>query len=87
MTKKELIKSLQYYSDDTDIMIAIPGPKKDSFYSSPQDEMNNFKNWLGESGIKYFRHLKGLKGTVVPVLKLNASKKVFQFIQYILEKE
>lgn len=35
MTKKELIKSLQYYSDDTDIMIVIPGPKKDSFYSSP----------------------------------------------------
>lgn len=34
MTKKELIKSLQYYSDDTDIMIAIPGPKKDSFYSN-----------------------------------------------------
>ena len=51
MTKKELIKSLQYYSDDTDIMIAIPGPKKDSFYSSP------------------------------------ILKKVFQFIQYILEKE
>ena len=35
LAEKELIKSLQYYSDDTDIMIAIPGPKKDSFYSSP----------------------------------------------------
>lgn len=44
-------------------------------YKLSQDEMNNFKNWLGESGIKYFRHLEGLKGTVIPVLKLNASKK------------
>lgn len=43
-------------------------------YKLSQDEMNNFKNWLGESGIRYFRHLKGLKGTVVPVLKLNKEK-------------
>lgn len=35
MTKKELIKSLQHYSDDTDIMISVPGPIKDSFYTSP----------------------------------------------------
>lgn len=43
-------------------------------YKLSQDEMNNFKNWLGESGIRYFRHLEGLKGTVVPVLKLNKEK-------------
>ena len=32
------------------------------------EEMAAFKKWLGEEGIRYFRHLKGLKGTVVPVL-------------------
>lgn len=37
-------------------------------------EMAAFKEWLGEDGIRYFRHLKGLKGTVVPVLKLNKEK-------------
>ena len=39
-----------------------------------EEEMNNFKNWLGDKGIRYFRHLLGLKGTVVPVLKLNKEK-------------
>ena len=39
------------------------------------EEMAAFKKWLGEDGIRYFRHLKGLKGTVVPVLKLNYKKK------------
>ena len=39
-----------------------------------ENEMSNFKKWLGEEGIRYFRHLKGLKGTVVPVLKLNKEK-------------
>ena len=38
------------------------------------EEMAAFKEWLGEDGIRYFRHLKGLKGTVVPVLKLNKEK-------------
>ena len=33
-----------------------------------EEEMIAFKKWLGEDGIRYFRHLKGLKGTVVPVL-------------------
>ena len=32
-----------------------------------EEEMTAFKKWLGEDGIRYFRHLKGLKGTVVPV--------------------
>ena len=39
-----------------------------------EEEMAAFKEWLGEDGIRYFRHLKGLKGTVVPVLKLNKEK-------------
>ena len=38
------------------------------------EEMAAFKKWLGEEGIRYFKHLKGLKGTVVPVLKLNKEK-------------
>ena len=37
--------------------------------------MAAFKKWMGDDGIRYFRHLKGLKGTVVPVLKLNYKKK------------
>ena len=36
-----------------------------------EEEMSNFKNWLGDKGIRYFRHLQGLKGTVVPVLHTN----------------
>ena len=39
-----------------------------------EEEMAAFKKWLGEEGIRYFRHLLGLKGTVVPVLKLNKEK-------------
>ena len=39
-----------------------------------EEEMAAFKEWLGEDGIRYFKHLKGLKGTVVPVLKLNKEK-------------
>ena len=33
-----------------------------------EEEMDAFKKWLGEDGIRFFRHLKGLKGTVIPVL-------------------
>ena len=36
-----------------------------------EEEMAAFKKWLGEEGIRYFRHLKGLKGTVIPVLHTN----------------
>lgn len=39
-----------------------------------EEEMNSFKSWLKEEGIRYFRHLKGLKGSVVPVLKVNPNK-------------
>jgi hypothetical protein len=42
------------------------------------EEMAAFKKWLGEEGIRYFKHLKGLKGIVVPILKLNYEKKGMQ---------
>lgn len=35
---------------------------------------NKLKEWLKDEGIKYFRHLLGLKGSVCPVLKLNPKK-------------
>lgn len=38
-------------------------------------EKEEFKKFLGEEGIRFFRHLKGLKGTVIPILKLNMAKK------------
>lgn len=31
--------------------------------------------WLGEENVIYFKHLKGLTGTVSPVLKLNVKRK------------
>ena len=40
-----------------------------------EEEVDNFRAWLGEEGIRYFRHLKGLTGTVIPVLRLNYRKK------------
>lgn len=33
------------------------------------------KAWLGEENIRYFKHLKGLKGSVFPVLRLNVERK------------
>lgn len=33
------------------------------------------KLWLGEENIRWFKHLKGLTGTVFPVLKLNEKRK------------
>ena len=38
-------------------------------------EKEELKKFLGEEGIRFFRHLKGLKDTVIPVLKLNMAKK------------
>ena len=32
--------------------------------------------WLGEENLRYFKHLKGLTGTVSPVLKLNRERKM-----------
>lgn len=37
--------------------------------------VKTLKTWLGEENIKYFKHLKGLKGTVFPILKLNMDRK------------
>lgn len=31
--------------------------------------------WIGEENVRYFKHLKGLTGTVSPVLKLNMKRK------------
>ena len=33
------------------------------------------KKYLGEENIRYFRHLKGLTGSVFPVLRLNSKRK------------
>ena len=38
-------------------------------------ETDRMREWMGQEGIRWFRHLKGLKGTVIPVLKLNYARK------------
>jgi hypothetical protein len=35
--------------------------------------------WLGEEGIRYFAHIKGLKSTVNCILKLNYARKRMPF--------
>lgn len=37
--------------------------------------VKTLKTWLGEENVRYFKHLKGLKGAVFPVLKLNMDRK------------
>ena len=37
--------------------------------------ISGLKEWLGEEGIRYFKHLKGLKGDAFPVLRLNVKTK------------
>jgi len=37
--------------------------------------VKTLKTWLGEENVRYFKHLKRLKGTVFPVLKLNMNRK------------
>lgn len=37
--------------------------------------VNALRKYLGEENLRYFRHLKGLKGEVFPVLRLNFIKK------------
>lgn len=39
------------------------------------EHVKALKKFLGEENLSYFRHLKGLKGSVFPVLKLNSAKK------------
>lgn len=40
-----------------------------------QRHVDSVRKYLGEENLRYFRHLKGLKGEVFPVLKLNYRKK------------
>lgn len=40
-----------------------------------QRHVDSVRKYLGEENLRYFRHLKGLKGEVFPVLKLNYHKK------------
>ena len=40
-----------------------------------QRHVESVRKYLGEENLRYFRHLKGLKGEVFPVLKLNYHKK------------
>ena len=41
-----------------------------------QRHIDAIKQYLGEENIRYFRHLKGLKGEVFPTLRLNQKKKL-----------
>lgn len=40
-----------------------------------QRHVDAVREYLGEENLRFFRHLKGLKGEVFPVLKLNYRKK------------
>ena len=40
-----------------------------------QRHIDSVRKYLGEENLRYFRHLKGLKGNVFPILKLNYRKK------------
>lgn len=37
--------------------------------------VKTLKTWLGEENVRCFKHLKGLKGAVFPVFKLNMDRK------------
>jgi len=37
--------------------------------------VDDFIQWIGEDGLRWFKHLKGLTGTYSPVLKLNEKRK------------
>ena len=37
--------------------------------------VDDFILWIGEDGLRWFKHLKGLTGTYSPVLKLNQKRK------------
>ena len=41
-----------------------------------QRHIDAIKQYLGEENLRYFRHLKGLKGEVFPTLMLNQKKKL-----------
>ena len=40
-----------------------------------KQHIESLKKYLGEENLRYFRHLKGLKGSVFPILKLNYTRK------------
>lgn len=40
-----------------------------------QSLVDKVYEWIGEENVRYFKHLKGLTGTVSPVLKLNQKRK------------
>lgn len=40
-----------------------------------QSLVDKIYEWIGEENVRYFKHLKGLTGTVSPVLKLNQKRK------------
>ena len=40
------------------------------------ETIRSLQKYLGSEGIRFFSHLKGLTGTVSPVLKLNFEKKL-----------
>ena len=40
-----------------------------------KQHIESLKKYLGEENLRYFRHLKGLKGSVFPILKLNYKRK------------
>lgn len=40
-----------------------------------QSLVDKVYEWIGEENVRYFKHLKGLTGTVSPVLKLNMKRK------------
>ena len=40
-----------------------------------QSLIKKLYDWLGKENLRWFKHLKGLKGTYSPVLKLNRKRK------------
>lgn len=44
-----------------------------------QQHVDSARKYPGEENPRYFRHLKGLKGNVFPILKLNYHKKGVPF--------
>ena len=44
-----------------------------------QQHIDALRKYLGEENLRYFKHLKGLKGCVFPVLRLNFNRKHIPF--------
>lgn len=40
-----------------------------------QQHIDALRKYLGEENLRYFLHLKGLKGSVFPILRLNFKRK------------